>query len=318
MLFLEVGEFFREKSAEFHLEIAAGAGGLTRKITVADINRPGLAFTGYFEHFPYERTQVIGISEYNYLSSLPYDKQVSVLQKLFSHENATCCILTRGLAPLDSMVKVFEEINVPLLKTVLNSSSFISELIFYLDGKLAPNIKIHGVLTNVYGLGVLIMGKAGIGKSECALELVKRGHMLVADDVVNIKKMSGSFLEGSGLEITRHLIEVRGLGIIDVKDLFGIGNILNESNIELVIKLEEWEKVKKYERVGIDEYYTEFLGIKIPEVTIPVGPGRNLAVLVETASLNQRLKNKGRYTARELNDKLQRIMSSENNGQNDK
>jgi HPr kinase/phosphorylase len=196
------------------------------------------------------------------------------------------------------------------LRTELNSSSFIGDLIYYLDGKLAPSVKIHGVLTNVYGLGVLIVGKAGIGKSECALELVKRGHMLVADDVVNIKKRSGRALIGSGLEITRHLIEVRGLGIIDVKDIFGISNILDESNIELVIKLEEWEKVKKYERVGIDEYHTEFLSVKIPEVTIPVGPGRNLAVLVETASLNQRLKNKGRFTARDLNDKIQSIIAS--------
>ena len=316
MPFLEVNELFKEKREEFHLELVTGGGGLTRRITVPDINRPGLAFTGYFEHFPYERTQVIGIGEYNYLSGLSYDKQVEVLHKLFSHETATCCILTRGLEPSEAMIKVFGELEVPLFKTILNSSSFISELIFYLDGRLAPSIKIHGVLTNVYGLGVLIMGKAGIGKSECALELVKRGHMLVADDVVNIKRMSGNFLEGSGLEITKHLVEVRGLGIIDVKDLFGIGNILNESNIELVIKLEEWEKVQKYERVGIEEYFTEFLGIKIPAVTIPVGPGRNLAVLVETASLNQRLKNKGRFTARELNDKLKQVMAEQK--QNDK
>ncbi|MDR1942431.1 MAG: HPr(Ser) kinase/phosphatase [Endomicrobium sp.] len=308
--FLDVGILLKEKSEDLRLELLTGAGGLGRKITVADINRPGLAFTGYFEHFPFERTQVIGISEYTYLNALDYEKQVELLQKIFLHENATCCILTRGLVPSQAMTEVFARLNIPLLRTELNSSSFIGDLIYYLDGKLAPSVKIHGVLTNVYGLGVLIVGKAGIGKSECALELVKRGHMLVADDVVNIKKRSGRALIGSGLEITRHLIEVRGLGIIDVKDLFGISNILDESNIELVIKLEEWEKVKKYERVGIDEYHTEFLGVKIPEVTIPVGPGRNLAVLVETASLNQRLKNKGHFTARDLNDKIQGIIAS--------
>jgi HPr kinase/phosphorylase len=310
MPFLDVGTLLKEKKDDLKLELLTGEGGLNRKITVSDINRPGLAFTGYFEHFPYERTQVIGISEYTYLSSLSGEKQLELLQRIFSHKNATCCILTRDLKPSEFMVKVFSDLEVPLIKTTLNSSSFIGDLIYYLDGKLAPSIKLHGVLTNVYGLGVLIMGKAGIGKSECALELVKRGHMLVADDIVDIKKRSGRALVGSGLEITKHLIEVRGVGIIDVKNLFGIGNILDESHIEMIIKLEEWESVKKYERVGIDEYFTDILGVSVPEVTIPVGPGRNLAVLVETASLNQRLKNKGHFTAKDLSNRLQKIISA--------
>lgn len=308
MPFLDVGSLLKEKKEDLKLELLTGEGGLSRKITVSDINRPGLALTGYFEHFPYERTQVIGISEYTYLNSLPGNEQLGLLQKIFSHKNATCCILTRDLKPSEFMVKVFSELEVPLIKTTLNSSSFIGDLIYYLDGKLAPSIKLHGVLTNVYGLGVLIMGKAGIGKSECALELVKRGHMLVADDIVDIKKRSGRTLVGSGLEITKHLIEVRGVGIIDVKNLFGIGNILDESHIEMVIKLEEWETVKKYERVGIDEYFTDILGVAVPEATIPVGPGRNLAVLVETASLNQRLKNKGHFTAKDLGRRLQKVI----------
>lgn len=306
---LDVGTLLKEKKEDFQLKLLTGKGGLGRKITVPDINRPGLAFAGYFEHFPYERTQVIGIGEHTYLNKLDNDKQIDLLHKLFSHENTTCCILTRGLEPTDAMMKVFTELEVPLLKTTLNSSSFIGELIYYLEAKLAPSIKIHGVLTNVYGLGVLIVGKAGIGKSECALELVKRGHMLIADDLVNIKKRSGRTLIGSGLEITKHLIEVRGVGIIDVKALFGIGNILDESQIELVIKLEIWEKVKKCERIGIEEYYTELLGVKVPEVTIPVGPGRNLAVLVETASLNQRMKNKGHFTAKDLSERIQKAIA---------
>jgi HPr kinase/phosphorylase len=309
MPFVEVGAILKEKSADMRLELLAGERGLDRKITVPDINRPGLAFTGYFEHCPYERTQIIGISEHTYLNSLNREKQIELLKKLFSHKDATCCILTRGLEASQSMINLFNELSVPLIRTELNSSSFIGDLIYYLDGKLAPSVKIHGVLTNVYGLGVLIIGKAGIGKSECALELVKRGHMLIADDIVNIKKRSGRALFGSGLEITKHLIEVRGVGIIDVKSLFGIGNILDESRIELVIKLEDWENVKKYERIGIDEYYTEILSVNIPEITIPVGPGRNLAILVETASLNQRLKNKGYFTAKDLNENLKRVIS---------
>ncbi|MCL2485636.1 MAG: HPr(Ser) kinase/phosphatase [Endomicrobia bacterium] len=304
MPFLYAGDLLKEKSEELKLELVAGHDGLDRKITVPDINRPGLAFTGYFEHFPYERTQIIGIGEYTYLSDLEHSKQVELLNKLFSHPNATCCILTRGLEANEAMIEVFSALKVPLMRTSLSSSSFIGDLIHYLDGKLAPSVKIHGVLTNVYGLGVLIIGKAGIGKSECALELVKRGHMLIADDIVNIRKRFGRALIGNGIEITKNLIEVRGVGIIDVKNIFGVGSALEESYIELVIKLEEWESVKKHERLGMEEYYTEILSVKVPEITIPVGPGRNLAVLVETASLNQRLKNRGYFTAKELSDRL--------------
>ncbi|MDR1696442.1 MAG: HPr(Ser) kinase/phosphatase [Endomicrobium sp.] len=309
MAFLDVGTLLKEKSKELKLALIAGGDGLDRKITVPDINRPGLAFTGYFEHFPYERTQVIGIGEHTYLNTLDHSKQVELLNKLFSHPNATCCIVTKGLKSNAAMIEVFSALKVPLMETPLNSSSFIGDLIYYLDGKLAPSVKMHGVLTNVYGLGVLITGKSGIGKSECALELVKRGHMLIADDIVNIKKRSGRVLIGSGIEITKHLIEVRGVGIIDVNNLFGVGSILDESYIELVIKLEEWESVKKYERLGMEEYHTEILDVKVPEITIPVGPGRNLAVLVETASLNQRRKNKGYFTAKELSDRLGKEIS---------
>jgi HPr kinase/phosphorylase len=301
---MDVATLLKEKSDDFKLELLAGRAGLGRIITVPNINRPGLALSGFFEHFPYERIQVIGVTEHTYLKYLDCDAQMKVLTKIFSDERAVSCILTRNLEPIDAMIKVFSDLDISLLRTELRSSSFITDLGYYLDDKFAPSIKIHGVMTSVYGLGVLIIGKSAIGKSECALELVKRGHKLVADDVVNIKKRLGRTLVGSGLEITKHLIEVRGIGIIDVKRLFGIGNILDEARIELVIKLEEWDRVKKYERVGIDEYYTEYLSLKVPAVTIPIGPGRNFAVLVETASLNQRLKNKGYFTAKDLDRKL--------------
>jgi len=312
---LSVGTLLNEKKEDLNLELIAGKGGLDRLITVSDISRPGLAFSGYFEHFPFERTQVIGISEHTYLCHLGHKKQVELLEQLFSHPNATCCIITKSLTPTKAMLEVFDRLNVALIGTSLNSSSFIGDLIYYLDGKLAPSVKQHGVLVNVYGLGVLITGKAGIGKSECALELVKRGHMLVADDLVNIKKRSGRTLVGSGLEITKHLIEVRGVGIIDVKNIFGIGSILDDSHIELVIKLEEWEKVEKLERIGMNEYNIDILGVSVPEITIPVGPGRNLAVLVETASLNQRLKNKGHFTARDLSERIQKAIAEKDNNE---
>jgi HPr kinase/phosphorylase len=306
---IDINTLLKEKSEDFKLELLSGNGGLSRKITVHDINRPGLALTGFFEHFPYERIQVIGTSEYTYLKHLNYDVQVEMLNKIFSHENAVCCILTKGLESTDTMMKVFTDLDIPLLRTKLSFSSFVSDLIYYLDGKLAPSIKIHGVMANVYGLGILITGKSAIGKSECALELVKRGHKFVADDVINIRKFSGKILVGSNMEISKNLIEVRGIGIINIKDLFGIGSILDESLIELVIRLEEWVPLKKYERIGIDEYYTELLNVKVPEITIPVGPGRNVAGIIETISLNQKFKNKGYSTVRDLRVRLQKEIS---------
>lgn len=287
-----------------------GCSGLNKKITTSDVNRPGLAFAGFFENFPYERTQIIGMSEYLYLESLSYDGQVKILFKIFSHESAVCCILANGLNPNGAMVEVFSNLDVPLLKTEMGTSSFIGDLIYYLDSKLAPSIKIHGVMTSIYGLGVLITGESAIGKSECALELLKRGHKLVADDVVVIKRHSECALIGSGLEITKHLIEVRGIGIINVKDIFGVGSILDETYIELVVKLETWRLENEYERLGVGEYCSEFLDVRIPEIAIPVKPGRNLAVLVETASLNQRLKSKGCFTARDLGSKLKKEINN--------
>ncbi|MDR3196174.1 MAG: HPr(Ser) kinase/phosphatase [Endomicrobium sp.] len=308
---MDVYALIKEKGEDFKLKLLAGKGGVSRHIRAPNINRPGLALTGFLEYFPYERIQVIGIIEHTYLSHLNNDLQIKILTKIFSDEKSVACILTRNLEPTDAMLKVFSDLDVPLLKTTLSSSSLAEDLSYYLDNKLAPSIKIHGVMANVYGLGILIVGKSAIGKSECALELIKRGHKFIADDIVNIKKRSsGQFLTGSGLEITKHLIEVRGIGIIDVKELFGVGNILSDSKIELVIKLEEWDPLKKYDRVGLDDYYTEYLGVNIPEITIPVAPGRNLAVLVETASLNQRLKNKGHFTAKALDFTLRKELNN--------
>ncbi|MDR3124319.1 MAG: HPr(Ser) kinase/phosphatase [Endomicrobium sp.] len=306
---MDIKTLLAEKARDFKLEILVGKDGLDRKILVSEMNKPGLAIAGFFEHFPYERLQIIGIIEHTYLKHLSYDEQLKVLNKIFSHEKSVGCILTRNLEPTEAMLKTFADLNVPLLSTQLRSSIFMGDLGYYLNERLAPSIKIHAVMTNVYGLGVLIIGKSAIGKSECAIELVKRGHKFVADDVVNIRKRSGRVLVGSGLEVTKHLIEIRGIGIIDVKDLFGVGNILDESKIELVIRLEDWGNSKNYDRVdrvGLDESYIEYLGVKIPEVVVPVAPGRNLAVLVETASLNQRIKNKGCFTARDLDVRLQK------------
>ncbi|MDR1926921.1 MAG: HPr(Ser) kinase/phosphatase [Endomicrobium sp.] len=303
-MFIDVKTLLKERGEDYELELLTGQGGLEKVITVPDINRPGLALAGFFECFPYECIQVIGLIEHTYLNHLDYDAQVKVLNKIFSNEKAVSCILTDNLEVFDAMIKVFSDLEIPLLRTKLNSSFFIGDLGYYLDCKLAPSVKIHGVMTSVYDLGVLIIGKSAIGKSECALELIRRGHKFVADDIVNIKKLSRHNLMASSLKLTKYLIEVRGIGIIDIKELFGIGNILDEAYVELVIKLEEWDSAKCYERVGLSEYYAEYLGVKVPEATIPIGHVRNLAVLIETASLNQKLKNEGHFTAKKFNDKL--------------
>ena len=309
---LTVGTLIEEKSKDLSLTLIAGSGGLERHITVPDTNRPGLAFAGYFEHLPYERVQIIGIAEHTYLKSLSYEKQCEMLTKIFSPPQVPCCIITRAFEPLQSMLEIFNKLNVPLISTPLSSAQLLGDLLFYLDEKLAPMERVHGVLCNVYGLGVFIRGKSGVGKSECALELVKRGHMLVSDDTVEITKRSGRILMGKSTGIVKHHMELRGVGIIDIRNMFGIANILDESKIELVINLVDWLEVKKYERLGIDEYYANILGVRVPELTIPVAPGRNLAIIVETASLNQRLKNKGCFTALEMSRKLMEHMNSQN------
>jgi len=310
---LTVGTLIEEKAQDLKLTLIAGSGGLQKRITVPDTNRPGLAFAGYFAHLPYERVQIIGIAEHTFLKSVPYEKQCEMLTKIFSHPQVPCCIVTRAFEPLQSMLEVFNKLNVPLLSTSLSSAQLLGDLLFYLDEKLAPMQRVHGVLCNVYGLGVFIRGKSGVGKSECALELVKRGHMLVSDDIVEIKKRSGRILMGKATGVVKHHMELRGVGIIDIRNMFGIANILDESKIELVINLVDWLEVKKYERLGIDEYYTNILGVNVPEITIPVAPGRNLAIIVETASLNQRLKNKGCFAAIEMNKKLMEQMNNDKN-----
>ena len=313
MSVLTVSTLIEEKSKDLQLTLIAGSGGLNRSITVPDTNRPGLALAGYFEHLPYERIQIIGIGEHTFLKSLSYEKQYEMLNKIFSSPQVPCCIITRNFEPLQSMMDIFDKLNVPLISTPLSTAQLLGDLLFYLDEKLAPMERVHGVLCNVYGLGVFIRGKSGVGKSECALELVKRGHMLVSDDTVEITKRFGRALVGKSTGFVKHHMELRGVGIIDIRNMFGIANILDESKIELVINLVDWMAVKKYERLGIDEYYANILGVKVPEITIPVAPGRNLAVIVETASLNQRLKNKGCFAAIEMNKKLVEQMKNTKN-----
>ncbi|MCQ2509740.1 MAG: HPr(Ser) kinase/phosphatase [Lachnospiraceae bacterium] len=275
-----------------------------RYITVPELNRPALQLTGYYEHFEKERVQVIGYVEYTYLEYLGEEKKYQAYEELMSR-GIPCVIFTTEVLPTEEYLALARKYDVPTFTTKRSTSSFSSELMRWLGVQLAPTISIHGVLVDVMGEGILIMGESGIGKSEAALELVKRGHRLVSDDVVEISRVSEVTLVGSAPDITRHFIELRGIGIIDVKTLFGIQSVENTKSIDLVIQLEDWDKDKEYDRMGLEEQYTEFLGNKVVCHTLPVRPGRNLAIIVETAAINHRQKKMGYNAAKELYRRVQ-------------
>lgn len=283
------------------------------KVEQTDINRPALQLTGFFEHFPTDRVQVIGHVESTYLTTLDEGRKKYIYDQIFG-ANIPCMIFCRGIQPDEYILEAGNKYGVPVLVTNMTTSSFMAEIIRWLNVELAPCISIHGVLVDVYGEGVLIMGESGIGKSEAALELIKRGHRLVTDDVVEIRKVSDETLIGTAPDITRHFIELRGIGIIDVKTLFGVESVKETQGIDMVIKLEDWNKDKEYDRLGLEEQYTEFLGNKVVCHSIPIRPGRNLAIIVESAAVNHRQKKMGYNAAQELYNRVtQNIMKGNAN-----
>lgn len=279
-----------------------------KRINTPDINRPALQLTGYLEHFENERVQIIGYVEFTYLLHLEREEKIKAFERFVSSK-IPCVIFSTKTEPDEDMITLAEKYDVPVLVTEQTTSTFMAEIIRWLNVQLAPCISIHGVLVDVYGEGVLIMGESGIGKSEAALELIKRGHRLVSDDVVEIRRVSDVTLVGSAPDITRHFIELRGIGIIDVKTLFGVESVKDTQSIDLVIKLEEWNKDKEYDRLGMEEEYTEFLGNRVVCHSLPIRPGRNLAVIVESAAVNHRQKKMGYNAAQELYRRVQENMS---------
>ena len=273
-------------------------------VKTAEINRPALQLTGYLEHFANERVQIIGYVEYTYLMQLS-DEERTFKYERFISSKIPCVIFSTMTRPSQDMIDLAYKYNVPTFVTERTTSSLMAEIIRWLGVQLAPCISIHGVLVDVYGVGVLIMGESGIGKSEAALELIKRGHRLVSDDVVEIRRVSDETLVGTAPDITRHFIELRGIGIVDVKALFGVLSVRETQNIDLVITLEEWNKNKEYDRLGLEEEYTEFLGNKVVCHHLPIRPGRNLAIIVETAAVNHRQKQMGYNAAQELYKRVQ-------------
>ena len=277
------------------------------KITQPDINRPALQMAGYFEHFDATRLQVIGFVEYTYMESLSDERKEEVYEQLMEYD-IPAVVFCRELQPDSIFVRKALEHKVPLLSTKKSTSAFMAEIIRWLNVKLAPCISVHGVLMDVYGEGVMITGESGIGKSEAALELIKRGHRLVTDDVVELRKVSDDTLIGTAPDVTKHLIELRGIGIVDVKALFGASSVKDTQQVDLVIRLEEWDKDKEYDRLGLEENYIEYLGNKVVCHNIPIRPGRSLAIICESAAVNHRQKKMGYNAAQELYSRVQKSL----------
>ncbi len=272
-------------------------------VTCKDINRPGLPLAGYYDHFEPQRIQIIGNVEWHYLETLPTEEMVRRLHDFYATK-PVAVVFTRGRMEGDEGLAFAEEYGVPILSTLLTTSEFEAALISSLSVSLASRITRHGVFVEVYGEGMLILGESGVGKSETAIELVKRGHRLIADDAVEIKKVSNKTLVGTAPEIIRHYIELRGIGIVDVRRIFGMGSVKMTEKIDLVIELEPWQAGKDYDRFGLDTEYIDIMGIKVTKITIPVQPGRNLAIILEIAAMNHRQKKMGYNTAEEFNKRL--------------
>ncbi len=274
-----------------------------RMIASCDVNRPGLALSGYFDYFDNERIQILGKNEYGFLENLPKDLLATHIDELVA-TNPPAIIVTRDQPILPELLEACEKHGVPLLSSKESTSALMAALIAYLNVQLAPRITRHGVLVEVYGEGVLLLGDSGIGKSETAVELLKRGHRLIADDAVEIRRVSAKTLVGSAPKNIRHFIELRGIGIVNVRRIFGIGSIKSTEKIDMTIQMEPWDNTKVYDRMGADGETMEILGIDVPTMTIPVKPGRNLAVIIEVAAMSNRQKKMGYNAAHELMHKL--------------
>ncbi|MFW6308689.1 MAG: HPr(Ser) kinase/phosphatase [bacterium] len=283
----------------FSLEVISGGEGIGRDISVSEIKRPGIELAGFWEHFTPDRVQLLGMTEVSFLKGLDRDLRAKRIRKFMNYD-LRCVIVTRDLEIPAIIKKEAKNNNVPLLRTPMVTTRFLSKLTTYLERTLAPEKNVHGVLVDIYGVGVLIRGQSGIGKSETALELVKRGHRLVADDIINVKKIGEGELIGMAPEKLRYFLELRGIGIINVRTLFGAGAIKNNSPIEILVTMEPWDENKSYERLGMDNNYVDFLDVKVPEIVIPVKPGRNLAMVLEVAAMNARMKTMGYNAARDF------------------
>ncbi len=295
----------------FHLEGVSLPEDIEDRVIISrDVTRPGLPLNGFFDHHDSNRIAIIGNAEHQFLASKDPANRLSAVSEYFAHKPA-CIVFSSSNAVFPEVLRAAKDYGIPILSTAEPSSSFMAAVIAWLNVKLAPRITRHGVLVEVYGEGILMLGDSGVGKSETAIELVKRGHRLVADDAVDIRKVSATTLVGSAPEIIRHYVELRGIGIVDVRRIFGMGAVKETEKIDLIINLEQWVQGKMYDRLGLDQETTNIMGIEVPTTTIPVRPGRNLAIIMEIAAMNNRQKKMGYNTAEEFNKRLMAQMGVE-------
>lgn len=306
---LKIRELLGPTAEELQLKLLAGDGGLDKVIQTSKVQKPGLALAGFTEFVQKHRVQLFGSTELGYLATLSADKQREALQGLFARDLA-CVVCTKGITPPDTLKHIAEAQNTALLTTPHLTDPFINRVQAWIDDRLAPQTNLHGVLVEIFGIGVLIIGKSGIGKSECALELVQRGHRFITDDVVIIKRHGLDTVYGYGHHLAKHSIEIRGLGIVNLRDMFGIVAVRSNKQINLVAELVAWADNEEYDRLGIDDRFLTVLDVKLPLVTIPVKPGRNTAAIVELAARNQILKLMGSHSAVELYDRLRHEMKA--------
>ncbi|MCL4235332.1 MAG: HPr(Ser) kinase/phosphatase [Deltaproteobacteria bacterium] len=303
MAYIRVGELLEHEQENLEMTLIAGSGGLDNKIYVPHIQNPGLAMAGYTKHVVNHRMQVFGKTEISYL----HDQKPAVARKILTayfEKGVCCCVVTRFQKVPDVFVELAEASKTPVLRTRLTTQEFINRATRFLETRFARRTTMHGVLVDVFGVGVLMLGKSAIGKSECALDLILKGHRLVADDIVELARVGPDSINGRGPQITKYLMEIRGLGIINIKEMFGIGAIRDKKKVHLVVRLVEWNENTEYDRVGLDDQFYQILGVELPMVTIPVRPGRNLTAIVEVAARNHLLKLEGYHAAKEFQDGL--------------
>lgn len=300
---VSIQRLYQDRQAELELEVLADSGGMERLITISDVNRPGLALAGYTEYFLWERIQIIGQTEVSYLNTLAVKERKSALERILSYD-LPCIIIAKGLEPPKELLTLAGKKSIPVLRSSQSTTPFIHQLTLYLDHVLAPSVSLHATLVDVYGVGLLFTGESKMGKSELALDLIERGHRLVADDVVTIKRRGQGILIGYASDILQHHMEVRGVGIIDVMGIFGIRSIRLRKRVEVEVRLVPWTEEENYERTGLSEQTSDILGVQVPLVVLPIFPGKNITVVAETVALNQLLRISGIRSAEEFNKRL--------------
>ena len=305
---IRVGALLDDKNFDLRLSLVAGKQGLSRRIASTRIQKPGLVLAGFTEYLHGERVQIFGNTEMSFLATLPVEQVREAMRRFFG-EDVACLIITKGIQPTPEMVTAAEEFAVPLLRTSHVSSNFIEQIQSFLEDVLTAQTSMHGVLLDVFGVGILLLGKSGIGKSEIALDLVMRGHRLVADDIVDVKRRSLKAVYGAGSEIIKHHMEIRGLGIINIKDLFGVASIRERKKIEIVMELVEWDPSVEYDRLGVEDRKYRILEVEVPMLVVPVRPGRNMTTIIEVAARNHLLKQQGHHSALEFQERLNRAIA---------